>query len=229
MTTIYFYGDSWPNGHELDYTNLFPTLQHPYPVLVGEMLGVESVNCAVSGTTQLEMLPHMLESKIQPGDIAVFSLTSPSRRFFYEPHYDDPTKPLIEWDFTLTTVNDFNDVWMAGLSVYVLYMWCKDHQVTPYFFNSFTTSYNTEFHHNIWNEIPDDVWLLPKDTCVARELFDPAWYKQWDTLRNGDYADWLDTNNEQVQRYIRPCKDHPNPEGHRIIAEMIVKGIRGTF
>ena len=223
MATIYFFGDSWPVGCELELAT-----QKPYPKLVGEMLTIPTVNCATGGSSQLEMLPKLLSSQIQPNDVAIFALTSPSRRFYYESNPTNCSDPIITWDFSLTTVNDFNDTWMAGLSVYALYSWCLQHQVTPYFFNLFTTSYNTEFHHLIWEEIPEDVWMLPKDTCVARELYDPEWYKQWDTLRNGDFADWLVTNNTQVNKYIKPCINHPNQAGHLVIAEMIVDHLGST-
>lgn len=226
MTTIYFYGDSWTRGSELE---LFPEPQKVYSELIEEFLKIPTKNYSKNGSTQLEMMHQLLHSPIGKNDIAIFSLTSPSRRFFYGPDPRNQESPKIFYDGSLQTINDYNDVWMAGLAVYTLYTWCLQHSIKAYFFNLFTTSYNTEFHHLIWDSIPDDIWILPKDTCATREWYDPTWYKQWDTLRNNNYSAWLGTNNKQVQKYIRPCQNHPNPEGHKMIAQMVGEYLRSKL
>jgi len=74
-------------------------------------------------------------------------------------------------------------------------------------------------------EIPDKNWLIPKEESVLSTLFDPEFFHQFDHHNQGNFLNWLDTNNSNVITYIKPCQYHPNLNGHKRIAEFIADQI----
>jgi lysophospholipase L1-like esterase len=55
-------------------------------------------------------------------------------------------------------------------------------------------------------------------------LFDPEQFAE--QYNDSDFYDWLQSNNAQVEKYIRPCQDHPNLAGREQIAQAIAKTIK---
>jgi hypothetical protein len=51
--------------------------------------------------------------------------------------------------------------------------------------------------------------------------FDPEYYAPDSKNLVANLYNWLNTNNENVYRYIRPCQDHPNLNGRKKIAQRI--------
>jgi hypothetical protein len=222
MTTLYFFGDSWPAEGPLEgKLEVIPS----YPTIVGDILELNVVNCSVSSSSQLDMIQQLLNSNIQPGDIAVFSLTAQSRQFYYD-NFGKPVNVSNPEKMTLLdAVNDYNGVWQSAQTCFILYNICQQWNVTPCFLNTFNISYHKDYHHKLWELIPDNCWIMPKNKCVVEE-FDVEFFNQFKEYRNSDFTSWLDTNNKQVQHYIRPYKNHPYINGRQKIAVIIANYLR---
>jgi len=75
----------------------------------------------------------------------------------------------------------------------------------------------------LWDIIPDESWLIPKNANVVSQLFGGD-NNVWE--HEGNLFDWIMTENDAVKKYIRPCKAHPNLEGHQKIAEYIASELK---
>ena len=223
MNTIHFYGDSWTI--EKDSEELIKSCVG-YPSMVGEMLSTPIRNHAISGNSQLGMVDQFISSSISPGDHAVFSMSAPSRRFYLD---EIGKRKNIPVDFNKESVNDYQDSWLSAITCAMLVDLGKKRDCRIWFVNLFNISYQEEWAHPLWKDISDENWLLPPDRCLIQEVFDPTWFSQFEIFRNSDFFDWLDTNNEQVVKCIRPCYNHPNLEGRKRIAVFIKDKLKDTF
>ena len=220
MTTLYFFGDSWPAEGSIEGEKN-PVIES-YPTHVGQYLNLPIRNCSVSGTSQSDMIQQLLNCDIKAGDQAIFSLTSGARKFYYDKN-GNPINASAEIAMKhLDLSNDFNDTWLAAQTCYILYYYCRERLITPWFINTFNIAYHKNYHHKLWESIPDTPWIIPKDRCVI-EQFDPEFFGRWEEFHNSDFNDWLDTNNQQVQYYIRPFHNHPHTNGRKKIAEIIAE------
>ena len=96
MTTLRFFGDSWPaEGGEIN--TITNSDVESFPTLVGQALGLETINFGVSGSSQPFMLHQLINSPIKSGDYAVFCLTSPSRKFYYNDQGNPTNKSSYEY------------------------------------------------------------------------------------------------------------------------------------
>ena len=238
--TLHFFGDSWPDeGGEIDeiYKRtkdkkllIDDDIPKSYPRMVSELLSMPYTNYAVSSTSQPDMIRQLMSNhKLHKGDHAIFSLTSPSRRFYY----DDNNNHINEFcDSNVHTMNDSHDSYLSALTCYSLYNYCIQHEVTPWFINTFNVSYYTtgNMQHALWDEIPAINWIIPRDKCAVQILFDTDYFStnsdEEFEYRNSDWTDWLNTNNNNVKKYIRPCISHPNLKGRMLIALEIFKRLR---
>jgi hypothetical protein len=219
MTTLYFFGDSWPQEGPVENSTITS-----YPTLVGQYLNLPIKNYSVGGSSQPDMIQQLLNCDIKAGDLAIFSLTAGSRKFYYDPKGKPVNSSSVPAMKHLDLSNDFNDTWIAAQTCYILHHYCQDRSITPWFINTFNIAYHKNYHHKLWESIPDSCWILPKDRCVI-EHFDPEFFGQWEEFHNSDFNSWLDTNNQQVQYYIRPYYNHPHINGRTKIAEIIAEKI----
>ena len=221
--TIWFFGDSWPAGVELD--RIPKTTQHShrdgaFPALVGERLQVDIVNKAIAGSSQESMLESLLDCNIKKDDIAIFCCTAKTRRLYRR---DDGTTHGIQFQHDTTYVNPYEDERVSSHCCALLYYLCMSRGCTPYFFNLFDC---VRYVDRMYLEIPESHWLIPKEESVLSWLFDPVYFHKYDHHHNGNFRAWLDTESELVQRYIRPCEGHPNLNGHNLIAEYLVEQLQ---
>jgi len=189
--------------------------------MISDMLDIPYVNHAQSGASQMDMISKLVSSEATSGDHAIFSLTAPSRRFYFNEH-GRSTNTSVDRD--PEQVNDYQDSWLSALTCYAVYTYCVTKQICPWFINTFNVSYKSMWAHPMWNLIPDSAWVLPKNTCVVQMLFDPEQFA--DKYNDSDFYDWLQSNNAQVEKYIKPCQDHPNLAGREQIAQAIAKTIK---
>ena len=229
MPTLYFFGDSW-SSEESEIEVLIQkkkiTVNEPvksYPAIVSELLRLPYKNYSFPGTSQTHVIQQVLKSDISAGDHAIFSLTAPSRRFYFN-NVGDSENTLI--DENKNAVNDYQDNWLSSLACYSLYQLCRQKLVNPWFLKTFNVSYLKDSNDSLWELIPDNVWLVPKTTCIVATEFDPEFFDQFDEYKNIDFHSWLKTDNQQVQQYIRPCRDHPNMLGRKKIAEKVAAELR---
>ena len=219
MTTLRFFGDSWPS--ERDETHELALAQgltpKSYPQLVSEILNLPYKNYSVNGTSQQHNLVQLMASNIQPGDHAIFSLTSPYRKMYYDEQgrartLGHATDPML--------INDYNETWLSANICFTLYYYCLSRGSHAWFINTFDTSAFAWIDQPLWQEIPELCWLMPSDQCVA-QLFDPEFFQQTPEYKSYYFKDWLDSDNAQVQKYIRPNVNHPNQAGRELIAKKI--------
>lgn len=212
---IWFYGDSWPAGAELDQISKFP---YPhFPNLIEKKTGIKTLNRSIPGSGQARILHQLLNSDIQPNDIAVFSLTVKTRRTYLT---KDNKFNEMQFNGDETIVNHYEDHMNSATTVALLYYMCRQRSVTPYFLNLFDSNW---LPNTMFNEVPDLCWIIPPSESVVSMLFDYDFFHRYDHHHEGDFQDWLDTKNEKVKKYIRPCIAHPNLLGHEIIADYIIK------
>lgn len=212
---IAFFGDSWVAGceaNEIDGTDC-PEFAFPSHFK-------DSINLGVTGSS-VDSIIDILYDNLDI-DTAVFCLTEPVRRIFYTKEnkvIDGNVSLDNEFKRELTSLsNDINDDMIVSRMCLLIYYICINHNIKPYFVNLFGSQYGVS---KLWNLIPADNWLLPRDTCLVKELFDNSdWFPDYPNTA-GDYTYWLRDNNNDVNRYISPCDAHPNKIGHRTIAAFI--------
>jgi hypothetical protein len=232
MTALYFFGDSWSAEYSelerlVDSKQLI--LNKPlesYPTMVGRMLGLPIKNLSKPGSSQASLIHQLLKSDISAGDHAIFSLTAPSRRMYF----NDQGQPIDVFaaDFK-EALNDYDDSWHAALACYTLYKLCQEKLINCYFLSTFNVSYSPDTCHPFWKHIPDSLWLIPKEKCAAQTEFDPEYFNQYKFYKNSDFYDWLSTNNNQVNQCIRPCNEHPNLRGRELIAIKIAQELKNRI
>lgn len=216
--TLHFFGDSWiSDAGELIEQKLKKSLQ-TIPQLVGDILQVPVKNYARCGSSQMEMIYELSKHELKPGDQAILALTAPSRKFTLDDNNEVNKRiPGIE----KSVINDYNDSWQSACACYMFYKLCTDTKIQPWLFSTFNVSWWPEVDNTLWHKIPDEVWILPKKTCVLATHFDSLWFGQFEQYRNTDFSNWLTTQNECVKKYIHPGIQHPNQEGRKLIAQMI--------
>jgi len=225
--TLHFFGDSWTAEQcELERFVQQGKFLHPtksVPALVSEELKLSYINYSRSGSSQSEMIYYLSKAHMKPGDHAVFCLTAPSRRFYLD-HDNHCNSSYV--DSIKDAINDFHDSWISACTCYMFNSLCINANVKPWFFSTFNVSWSKDTHNNIWDQIPSNNWIIPKNQCVIATNFDPEWFGRFTEFKNTDFFDWLKTRNEQVKKYIYPCEQHPNMEGRKTIASIICNSLR---
>ena len=191
--------------------------------MVEQLLKIKVKNLAEGGTSQMDMIDKLVKSDIQQGDHAVFCLTAPSRRFYVDK--DNRAKNSF-CDGDKDKVNDFYDSFLSATVVLTIEQICAVKNLTPWFMCAFDTSYSKQKAHQLWDLVDFKKWLIDPASTIVRELFDPSWFKKYKAQENTDFADWLNEDNQQVKKLIRPCQGHPNLEGRRLIAEFVYNKLK---
>jgi hypothetical protein len=217
MTMLHVFGDSWAaevNEPEFLYqsgkTNVKP---QTLASLIAQQCDLEYRCHAVNGSSQAGMFRQLEQSNISANDVGVFFLTSPSRRTYFTDQGESRTLPV---DLQPQYVNDYH--------CFAMQEFCIKNHAHPLFVSTFNVNY-VELN-SLWNHVDRQYWMLPPDTCVVRELFDPIWFQQYDVYRNSDFFDWLKSDVDGVQKFIRPCQGHPNMQGRLAMATLAATFIK---
>jgi hypothetical protein len=228
MTVLHIFGDSWADENseleELYSRGKIDSLPQSFARLTAELCGLQYRCHARGGASQADMFLQLQNSKIQSQDVAVFLLTSPSRRTYFD---DQGKQFTMAVDLQKQYVNDHQDSWLAALHCFAMQQFCVANNVTPLFVSTFNVNY-VELCP-LWEHIPKHNWILPPSTCMVRELFDLEWFGQYNTYHNNDFYDWLHSQSPGVQKYIRPCKDHPNMAAREVMASVVASAILKTI
>lgn len=226
--TLHVFGDSW--AAEVSEPETLYSAGHtdvePVSVskLIADQCGLDYECHARGGASIADMLIQLNNSGIREGDHAVFFLTSPSRRTYFNEHGQSKTLAV---DLQPNYVNDHQDSWLAAVHCLAMQHICEQVGVEPWFVSTFNVNY-TQLSP-LWKHVERSYWLLPPETCVVRELFDLTWFGQWKTYSNSDFYDWLQSGSPGVSQFVRPCQDHPNMQGRRAMADLVVKNILRTL
>jgi hypothetical protein len=228
---LYFFGDSWSaEAGELESwhlrNNIVPSEPlASYPAMISKLLNIPYKNFSIPGSSQMSIISCLVASGATQGDHAVFSLTSPSRRFYYN---DKADMVHLSIDSTKDATSVHQDSWLSALACFTIYSYCIQNKIQPWFVNTFDVSYHDRIdnHHLLWTSIPDSVWILPKDTSLVEQEFDPEWYSNGSANKSANLYNWLNSGRSTIEEYIRPCSDHPNINGRKKIAQKIVSVIK---
>lgn len=153
--TLWFYGDSWPAGCELENNRGRDRPELAFPAMVGAMMDRPVVNKSSTGSSQPYMIEAFLESDLKPGDLVIFCLTAKTRRM-----YRDINNKIVESQFNHDElyVNPYEDERVSSQTCVLLYYLSLAKKVTPYYFNLF----DTVWHGNaLYDQIPSNHWLIP--------------------------------------------------------------------
>lgn len=221
---IWCFGDSWTEGCELKrhfsnervYGNDDVMPELAWPGIIQRLTNIETINLGITGSSQPRLIEQLHTCDVSAGDIALFGLTTRNRRVYRTP---ENTLDENQYVFDERFSNPYEDERVASQTCALLYYMCKERGVTPYFFNLFDS---VRYVDLTYNEIPKESWIIPMDHSVVDTLFDAEFFSQWDHHIDYNFKLWIDTENSNVQEYIRPCDAHPNLNGHRRIAEYII-------
>lgn len=210
---ILTFGDSWPQGAELNCSN-----GKPYGKILQELLDFDVfLNYGVSGSSNEDMIIQLrqyLDHKHVPGNIvvAVFHLTNPSRTAYF-PHG-------FNWNVSCSEIenhvlfkelfchfyNDKLESIRTNVAVTTLQSWCRCHNIEDYYFSG-------------WIKYPK--WMPEVNV-------DKIWAQAQETA--GDWFGATEFNREHLENvqnnvYIKPNLNHPNQLGHELIAQKLASWI----
>ena len=231
--TFYWFGDSWPCGDELE--NEVPEsekINYAYPKLVSDHFQAKCVVCAATQAS-VDGLPWQFINNLngyKKGDKLFFGLPPSSRtlKFFNgNPYYIAPGYD--EWGDELKIraeqwykyfVNDLQEAYSYDMSINLLYLWCQELEVVPYFYNIFTLP-----KQNLKCIVPQNHWILDKKTALAEVLL--AIYNfgihgfPTDDQPELLVEDWK-KQSQSIKEYILPNELHPNVKGHQKLASYLI-------
>lgn len=214
MSKIYWFGDSWVYGDELD-----DPVNECFAKLISEELGAKCVNLGKKATS-IEYIVYQymqVKNNIKDNDKVFFFLTDRGRTFIDKKNllpgaWMDVTENIHpnnnEWYRYLDS--DDQQQWSLDKNLFLLNSVCQNGK----FANLFTIN-ETEF-------VDENAWLLPSNKCIAQYIL-PYVNKGFNL---GDHPRLtLEEWQEQkvfVNKYFA-SGGHPNKEGHKRIAEELCK------
>ena len=230
--SFYWFGDSWTAGDELTDTTL------SFPFLIATHFNTKCINLAVCGGSNQRSYVELLNvlDKIDPNnDIVFFALTEKSRICFF--NEEGTVKNLmVNGGYDKHNIHAHNEKWYKFFDnevqqkfnvvkiVSLLHLICKTKKIKHFFLNTFSTldCVNLDL-------IDKEFFLVAKNECIAQFLLK---YKG-----DNNYAEMLFHNEkftiEQWQeqkllfdKYFSPNWCHPNIEGHKKIAQELIKMLK---
>jgi len=241
LNKFYWFGDSWLVGAELEHSGIKmdERTDYVFAKYISEHFDKEYVNCGVSGTS-VNNLPFELQkyiNNIDQDDIVFFGLTALHRTGVvqktneeliwsqilpmanYGPYVNENAKQWFKYFDT-----EEHRLYNYDTTITLLYLILKNLNVDCRFYNIFTTAPDS-----IWFDmVPEDKWLLPRDKCIADFIL-PINGNEFGQVVSHDQPflkseDWQ-IQQEHLQKYIKPGWTHPNPDGHKKIAEKLIPQI----
>jgi hypothetical protein len=213
MTTLVTFGDSWPQGGELNYPDV------PYGELLSNMLQFDYYyNYGTAGASLEHMIEQLIDfkNKNKNNVTAVFFLTNPARSIYWPKgmSWSWQSNERQHWpDDALDTVKELflhfheYDNTRANTTVCLLQNMCKHLGYNDYYFSGWV-------RYKDW--LPgvntSKIWKAGKETAAD-------WFGASD--HNGEHL-----LNVADNQYIRPNFAHPNQLGHELIAKKLAKWIK---
>lgn len=234
MKKFFWFGDSWLEGSELELT--LPRHQisdYVFPTLVSQHFNALCKNYGESGSGP-DIIPYhfsKIAHTVNPGDLVFFCLSAPHRVTFFNdcgnhqqvipgPNYNKNVSPYVkEWFKYFDT--EAQRIYTYDRTINLLYLWAKELGARAYFCNLFTT-----VNESMLDIVPASSWLIPKNRCLAQFILSSIDNNQgivisddMPTLTNAEWA----IHKELLEKYVKPGYCHPNVEGHKKIADEIIK------
>ena len=233
----YWFGDSWVAGDELQLTVPDNTKkQYVFAKLVSDHFGAECINLGENGLSP-DVFPlrfNQIISQLEYNDIVFFCLSSSHRTMLLDDQGNEQqimpdangnfnAHPYTkEWYKYFDT--KYQRIYNFDRTVDLLYLWCQSIGIKCYFLNLFTTE-----PEEVMNIVPDSAWAIPRNQCAAQSILhtidnDIGMLVVDDNPRLLT-VDW-ERQKELLEKYVRPGKMHPNIEGHRKIAQDLIKQLQ---
>jgi hypothetical protein len=243
MSKFHWFGDSWVVGSELEIQVPLDIVHTcTFAKLVSDYFNAECVNLGQEGISN-DLLPLILFENIDnidtQNDIVFFCLTSHHRVSMLDdkrnpvtvlPSIQDNSRRSNEhphWkEWYKYFDNEYNQIFNYDRTVNLLSLWCKSRGIRFYFVNLFTTVTGSIF------DFTESVhWLLPKNQSLSSFIF-PVTDVEFGGMVLEDRA-WMtneqwDSQQQAINKYIKPCFCHPNIAGHKKIASEIIKIMSNT-
>jgi hypothetical protein len=211
MSDLLVFGDSFPAGADLE------ELSDRFPVLVANQLQRNLIDFSKGSTSIDHMvweLMQYLKHNIPADDtIALICITDPSRTLYFDdnelveitPHTNSNVSNAYFKYVHSSRLEQFN--WEKNLG-YMNYA-CRTHNIKAYFINNWTQLYDL-------SDIVDKSYEQSICGLLGADL------REWDGRPgfNPFYEEIVKTKNKYFDE-----KYHPNKEGHKLIAQHIVKWI----
>jgi hypothetical protein len=212
MKKLLIFGDSWPNGAELEPN------QHTFGELLAYKIGVPMTNCSNCSTS----IPHLLlqlrkavtasEKQIDyAGSDAIFFLTSPDRDIIWKkgeckelhlnPNHSDID---LKWytEFWTPELTSFR----VNTTLLALEKLCEIHKINDHYIWGWQRI-------DLWPEINRDKFWRHGESSLL-DLF-----KENDKIScDGTLIDYI---NHRTNKFIYPNQGHPNQLGHHLIADAL--------
>lgn len=208
MPRLITFGDSWPDGCELDENG------SPYGRLLAQKLALDFVNCARESTSNDHMILQLrdyIASGCCKADLAVFFITSPDRMLYIDEHGQDHEIYPSAGDNETRAQAHFR--------------WFHSRPQTHFRLNSTMLA----LQHMCQSQGMRDYYIVGWNRCVfdfpgidLGKIFDQGKTTCAELLGcQPDQA--LDRRNP----YVWPNHFHPNQAGHELIADRLYQWISG--
>jgi len=188
-----------------------------FPHLVSQARNADYINFGRGGAAlgwQLYSLIQFCKNELTSDCCytAFFSLPFAERTFLIDNNGDHHHIHIPEWDGHHTYLEFVT--YDTTLVLNQIFLMCIQHNITPHFFPELR-SFKINKEVNI---VPKSAWLLSPDTCLVNE--------SWDLKK--DVYSWRSiteilSKQSVFLKYIKPCGNHPNLYGHRVIADKILE------
>jgi hypothetical protein len=241
MKQFYWFGGSWVSGEELD-TIVPREIQqdYTYAKIVSDYYNAKCINLGVNGGG-INCIPLIFSKLVDQidADTTMFFCCPPSLRFSL---FDESgvIKNILPSKFKQShKVHDYSDKWYKYFDnshqriynydtiINLLHFWCKSLKIKHYFYN------DTWSHGSAMIDATDDLnWLVDKRSCIGEcilPLIDTTTRELVMYDRPSITTEEWAIQNEYIEKYIKPCWVHPNIEGHKKIAEEIIKRLGTKF
>ena len=234
MKKFYWFGDSWVYGDELSTND---QQNNTFAKLISNHFNAECVNLSIRGSS-INSITHEFTKnidKIDPSvDMVFFGLTSNIRTSLFDD--TGKLKNILPSGYAAHKLHPYLNEWYKyfdssaqrvynhDCNINLLYLLCKDRGIQCYFFNIFTITDSVKFDY-----IPLENWILSKNKCIAEYILPVIDIKTLGLVTDDCPEITSDQWNVQkvyVDQYIRPCYCHPNAQGHKKIAEELIKCLR---
>jgi hypothetical protein len=212
--TLVTFGDSWPYG-----TGLKETIESPFGKIIAESLQIENyVNCAIPATsndrTVLELLKYVNERSSVKNHLAVFFITTPTRKLAIQ--YDDK---LIDINLNFTDMRETKNQDTID-KIYYKHLYSLQQE-------QFDLQRNMLSLQRVCSclEIQDFYVIGWSDLNIDCPGVDTKKIYHQTCAQILGYKNQVDYTANPPNQFILPC-GHPNQKGHALIADTLSQWIQ---
>jgi hypothetical protein len=242
----YFYGQFDLEKHAnkiFDLNTVRVERQRPdlaFPTIVSEQLGIDYLILGHGGASIQKsqfILINFIKQKFDKDKkyVAIFALPTQYSRCFY---LDSDGKAFSETNDDILAHQLKFGKYEITMTINSIYSICKMNNIEPYFV-ALWSKIELMDQHSI---VPEENWLLPRSKTLVevswnfsdppeswRELFKIKPLERLNDNKALQYVSHLlnvtilSKSNETFKKYVFPCANHPNKEGHIKLSETLLE------